>query len=223
MMRIKRSRVTTAVGVTTAMLVGLGGVGGAVAADLIGSKDIRNNTIRSVDVKDGGLALRDLNQAAKDKINRPGPAGKDGADGADGKDGADGANGERGPKGEPGDDGVSGLQAVMVTSDVWPVDPAPPPSVPEVRAPQQQVVARCAPGKAALGGGWRSPYEPGQNDGSELGREVLISASYPARVVDGTVFPADEDHKPNAWVVEGFNETEEEVTVDAFVVCASVN
>ena len=101
MMRIKRGRVTIAVGVTAAMLVGLGGVGGAVAADLIGSKDIRNNSIRSVDVKDGGLGLRDLNQHTKNKINQPGPAGEDGDKGDKGDKGDDGATASAGPRASP--------------------------------------------------------------------------------------------------------------------------
>jgi hypothetical protein len=227
MVLVRRGRVAFAVGAAAALLVGLGGIGGAVAADLIGSKDIKDNSIRSVDVRDGGLGVKDLSQQARNELAKPGSGGADGKNGAAGPKGETGPRGpagprgEAGPKGEPGEDGISGLQAVMETSDTWPVDPAPD-AVPPERSPQQQLVAKCASGKAALGGGWRAPYEPDRTDGSELGREVLISASYAARVSGGHVVPADSDKKPNAWVIEGFNETEEDLTVDAFVVCADV-
>jgi hypothetical protein len=227
MLLTRRGRVAVTVGATAALLLGLGGIGGAVAADLIGSKDIKNNSIRSADVKDGGLGVQDLSQQARNELSTPGSGGADGKNGAAGPKGDTGPRGpagprgEPGPKGEPGDDGVSGLQAIQETSDTWPVDPDPD-AVPPVRSQQQQLVVKCASGKVALGGGWRADYDPGQTDGSELGREVLISASYPARVSGGNAVPADSDRKPNAWVIEGFNETEEDVTVDAFVVCADV-
>lgn len=92
----------------SALLVTLGGVGGAVAGDLVTSRDIQNDTIRSIDVKDGGLGLRDLNGFTKNRINQPGPAGEDGADGRDGKDGAPGAQGPAGPAGPAGATGPQG-------------------------------------------------------------------------------------------------------------------
>lgn len=78
-MKFLHSRVGAVLAGTCVLALASGGV--AVAANTIGSADIRNNSIRSMDVKDGTLGLRDMNQFAKNRINRPGPAGEDGATG----------------------------------------------------------------------------------------------------------------------------------------------
>jgi hypothetical protein len=80
-----------------ALFVALGGTSFA-AVGLITSKQIRNNTIKSVDVKDRALLARDF---------KPGqlPAG---AQGPTGETGATGARGETGPPGQKGDDGAPG-------------------------------------------------------------------------------------------------------------------
>lgn len=58
---------------------------GAVAEDLIGSKDIKNNSIRTVDVRDNTLRVKDLRKTARDALR-----GKDGTNGVDGADGVSG-------------------------------------------------------------------------------------------------------------------------------------
>lgn len=50
------------------LTVGLGTTG-AVAADMIGSKDIKDNTIGSVDVRDGSIRYRDLHSSVTDKFD----------------------------------------------------------------------------------------------------------------------------------------------------------
>ena len=56
--------------------------GGALAGSLITSAQIKNNAIRSVDVRDGTLKLKDVSEAARAAL-----AGQDGVDGADGPQG----------------------------------------------------------------------------------------------------------------------------------------
>ncbi len=131
-----RSR-TTSVVVGTALLVGLGGVGGAVAAGQIGSKDIRNGgvhtadlgkhsvtarkikpgAVRSAQVRDGAVAPADLSAAVHDLIaaavtGPAGPAGPEGPAGpagpAGGPVGPAGPEGAVGPQGPPGPQGPAG-------------------------------------------------------------------------------------------------------------------
>ena len=86
------------------ILVLAAGGGGAVAGSLITSKDIKDKSIKKVDlaknsvvstkVKDGTLKLKDLDKKANDKINKGGPQGPAGPAGQ----GATGAQGPQGPK-----------------------------------------------------------------------------------------------------------------------------
>jgi len=69
----------------------IGGTGGAVAGDLIGSKDIRDGSIKVKDIAPG--AVEKFTASAKGERGPVGPVGPVGPKGADGKDGA---------KGEPG-------------------------------------------------------------------------------------------------------------------------
>ena len=62
-------------------IVAVSGVGGATAATLITSKQIKDGTLVSADVKNGGLGLVDLNGAAQRAIRQRGPAGPQGAQG----------------------------------------------------------------------------------------------------------------------------------------------
>lgn len=59
-MATTRGRAASAAAVVVAALVLTGTAGGAVAARLIGSADIKNNSIRSVDIKDGQVRTRDV-------------------------------------------------------------------------------------------------------------------------------------------------------------------
>jgi hypothetical protein len=125
-----RSR-TTSVVVGTALLVGLGGVGGAVAAGQIGSKDIRNGGVHAADLakksvtakklkpgavrskalRDGGVAPADLSAAVHDLIASAvtGPAGPAGPEGPEGPAGGPvGPQGPAGPAGAVGPQGPAG-------------------------------------------------------------------------------------------------------------------
>ena len=58
-------RRTLAVVCGAAALVALGGTGGAYAGRLIGSEQIADNSVRSVDVRDGDLGLQDLDPGTR--------------------------------------------------------------------------------------------------------------------------------------------------------------
>ncbi len=111
------------------MLVTLGGVSGAVAANTIGSKDIKNNSIRSVDIHKGAIHKSDIGKGAvgaseiKNGSIRPaqlkpslrqdvrqGAAGERGPAGPQGPKGEKGDTGPQGPKGDPGPAGPQGPQ-----------------------------------------------------------------------------------------------------------------
>lgn len=106
----------SAAGVIAIALVATGGTG-AVASHLIGSADIRDNSIRSIDVqngtltgadiRDGSIMPKDLSRAAK-RSAVPGPAGPRGAEGPAG---VPGPKGEVGPPGPMGPQGTPGKDA----------------------------------------------------------------------------------------------------------------
>lgn len=101
---MRENRTAGVLVVATAIL--LVGTGGAVATDLVGSRDIRNDSVRSVDVKDGTLGMRDLNRHTRAALSRPGPAGEDGATGPTGDTGPQGLAGAPGPQGPAGPAGT---------------------------------------------------------------------------------------------------------------------
>jgi hypothetical protein len=111
----------------TALLVG---ATTATAQSLITSGQIKNNTIRSKDVRNRALGLRDLSPAAIRSLR-----------GRTGRPGAPGAPGAQGPVGPPGPRGVS---------EIFYVD-SPVVSVPPGAA--ETATATCPAGSSATGGG----------------------------------------------------------------------
>lgn len=91
-----------------ALFVALGGTSYAIAVGGIGSRELRNNSVRSVDVKNNdvrGTDVRDGSLLTKDfKVGQL-PAGAQGAAGSQGPTGAPGAKGDNGAPGAPGADG----------------------------------------------------------------------------------------------------------------------
>ena len=95
----KIQKLGLAAAATSLLLVG--GTTGAVAADMIGSKDIKDGSIRAVDLTDN--LVEKINEAGKrGPRGFAGQDGVDGADGADGTDGVDGKDGATGPAGPAG-------------------------------------------------------------------------------------------------------------------------
>jgi hypothetical protein len=64
----------------SALLVTLGGVGGAVAGSQLGSADIADDSVRSVDIHDGTIHGADLNNGLAAKLSKAGPKGEAGKD-----------------------------------------------------------------------------------------------------------------------------------------------
>ena len=83
--------------------------GSAYAATRIGSKQIVNNSIRSQDIRDRGIALKDISTSARRSLR-----GQTGAAGAQGAPGAPGGQGVQGPKGDQGPAGASAVPARTV-------------------------------------------------------------------------------------------------------------
>jgi Collagen triple helix repeat (20 copies) len=93
---------------TLALFVALGG--SSYAALRIGSAQIRNNSVKSVDVKNRSLLAKDfragqLPTGARGAPGAPGAAGADGAPGVAGPNGSQGAPGAKGDEGEQGEAG----------------------------------------------------------------------------------------------------------------------
>ncbi len=96
-------RATVIVVVSGVITLTLVAGGGALAGSLITSAQIKNNAIRSVDVRDGTLKLKDVSEAAQAAL-----AGQDGAAGPQGPEGEVGARGPVGPEGPAGATGPAG-------------------------------------------------------------------------------------------------------------------
>jgi hypothetical protein len=183
--RLFRGRVTSvAIGVT--LLVALGGVGGAVAAGQIGSKDIKDHSVRTVDLakksvgskqlkksavrtkqlKDGGVRAADLSGEVRELIatavtGPAGPAGETGPEGPAGPAGGpEGPQGPAGPEGPAGPAGVSGYEVVTDGTNLN-------------GSGSRTVSVTCPAGKVAVSGGMRS-------DAS-----VVLSGSFPSDAGSG--------------------------------------
>ena len=178
-----RSR-TTSVIAGASLLVALGGVGGAVAANQIGSRDIkdggvhavdlsknsvkaakiRKGAVRSSDIKNGNVAPKDLSRSVRDLIatavtGPAGPAGETGPAGpagpAGGPAGPEGPAGPAGPEGPAGPAGVSGFELVSENGSFS-------------GGGLKTLSVSCPAGKVALCGGLRSATT------------VVLSSSYPS-------------------------------------------
>jgi hypothetical protein len=122
---------------TPAMLVALlalflaaGGVG--YAATSIGSGQITNNSVRSADIRDGTLALRDLSPKTRSTLR--------GAGGVRGHTGARGLEGATGPVGPTS---AAGATNVVARTNTFPVS----------GTTTQSGTVQCQLGERATGGG----------------------------------------------------------------------
>lgn len=85
--------------------------GSAVAANqLIRAKDIAPNAVTSAKIRDGSVALADLQARTRASLRaQTGPSGTNGATGAAGTNGLSGTNGANGANGPNGANGATGL------------------------------------------------------------------------------------------------------------------
>jgi hypothetical protein len=215
MKKILNSR-AGAVAAGAAVLVVVGGSGTAVfASGLVGSADIRDNSIRSVDIRDGGVHSvdvrdgavhkRDLSDGVKTALAEPGPVGPQGEPGLSNLE-ADGPY--------PGATDLGGLTDQGDNSD----------EMVAADAARHTVWVQCAPGKVALGGGFRLAADSTQ----EAAESINVLASEPTQVKDGAIVydPIAGDEagsiQPNGWLVEVVNNGTTDQIVRPWVVCATV-
>ena len=98
-MQIRTLVIVAAAGAALAVSAGTG----AVAGSLVTSAQIKDDTVRSRDVRDHSLRLVDLHRSVPRKLKGArGPAGPTGETGPAGPEGAQGPAGPRGPQGSPG-------------------------------------------------------------------------------------------------------------------------
>jgi hypothetical protein len=173
------------------------GTGAAQATSLIGSHDIKDDSIRSIDVRDGGIHRHDLGLGLQGKINKH---ATNGVDGVDGKDGVDGTNGVDGVDGTNGVDGVDGkdahLNTYIVHKDL--VIPA------GTNNKGDSGRVSCNAGDIATGGGF-STNDHNANFG-------VIYQNRPDWNVSQTA--------PDAWMVQGYGGNVDS-NVDVWVICSA--
>ena len=164
----------------TALLM-LGGVGGAVAAGQIGSKQIKNYSVAQKDMKKGAVNSRvvkngsvkpvDLSKKVRDGlVGRAGPAGATGPQGPKGETGAQGPQGEAGPQGPAGPIGGNVAASTVVVSSTT----------------SNTATATCPAGAFAISGGGRASAFR------------TIEASFPS-TAEGA--PVAAGVTPTAWTV----------------------
>jgi hypothetical protein len=177
---------TGAVIIGATVLVTLGGVGGAVAANTVGSRDIRNGAVHSVDIATSGVHKIDIGRNAvgnseltatvKARLNSRGLTGLE----------ADGPF-----------PSLTDLQEGDNSTAAWVADGG---------TTVQKSWVMCAPGKSAIGGG----FSPADHSAADI-KNLQIVSSRPANFANGVEtansIPGDLDQSiaPNTWVVEGFN------------------
>ena len=179
-----RARTPIAV-VAAAGFFALGSIGGAVAAGQIGSRDIADNSIRSMDLRDGvAVGLTDLKPGLSDLVIN-GPDVPEPAEGASGLDTLE----SDGPY-----PGATQLQDGENSTSYWSKDGV------------QRSWVKCPVGKVALGGGFRLGADASLADK----QATQVFSSQPVQVENGSpdayspiAGDADGSYVPNAWLVEG--------------------
>jgi hypothetical protein len=174
-----------------------------------------------------------------------GDKGDKGDKGLQGDKGLKGDKGDKGLKGDKGDKGLKGDKGdrgEVGISDLEADGPYPGEANTPLHGDQgaqstakwthgtptllQRSWVMCAPGKVALGGGF------GQNDGAYQTDKLVIVTSTPLNInADGVMYPpngtpTDDEGSllaPNGWLVEGYNQSDKDLVVRPWVICAKVN
>jgi hypothetical protein len=184
---------------------------------MVTSAQIKDGAVHSADIRDGGVYKTDLSDGLKSTLARRGADGADGAPGVDGKDGKDGAPGLSNLEADGPYPGATDLGSMTGQGDN---------SDATVKADgqRQSVWVECAPGKVALGGGFRLAADQTQ----QAAEAIQVLASEPTQIKDGqmTYEPIAGDEagslQPNGWVVEVVNHGDTDQVVRPWVVCATV-
>jgi hypothetical protein len=204
MRKILRSRVA-AVSIGALVVVGLG-AGGATAAGMIDSGDIRNNSVEQTDLARDSVGKSEL------KDNAVGPRYL-----TDGLLAQIAKGGEKGEPGKPGDPGISNLivgsgYAGLGAHDYW-----EPHSYGET-------IETCPDGQYAIGGGYSQDASTGGDGKYDMGGRSDVQVTVSAPYFKGDYEPVDDagNFRADQWVVRGYNNGDTRVDVRAWVVCANV-
>lgn len=219
--------------IAAAGVAALGVAGITVAANAAGGTGCRTLTyplcarsVAKTQVVDHSLDEQEFAPSVLAKLNKvgttgpqgpagpAGAAGKDGAAGAPGKDGAPGLSNLEADGPYPGSTDLGKLKDQGDNSDeLVPADNK-----------SHAVWVQCAPGKVALGGGFRL----GADQGDAVASKIQVTASEPTQVADGKLVnvPIEGDEaqsiQPNGWLVEVINNSNAAATVRPWVTCATV-
>ena len=198
---------------------------------LIDGKQIKPYSVTSLQMVNHTLQKHDLSQGLVDYLR----SGSQGPQGAVGPAGSKGDAGVQGPKGVAGDTGAQGkpglsdLEAAgpypgatqlvngANSTELWKSDPT--------GSTLQSSWVECAGGKVALGGGY------GWDDVQTS--KLVIVTSTPFYVDPGTGTTAlggaykmhdtqDYSMVPNAWLVQGYNMSGQDIGVRPWVICAKI-
>ena len=171
---------SVALAASAVVLVLAAGGGGAMAASLITSADIKDKTIKKVDlaknavetqkVKDGSLKLADLNKKANDAI----------ATGV-------GPQGPQGPKGDKGDSGVTGAYFSVAFYNAG-----------DTNAGAIATVACKAQTDTAISGG----VQVLGLDADANSRNTPVSSSFPGRMDYAATPPSPRPNRLDGWIVQ---------------------
>jgi hypothetical protein len=209
---------------------------------MITGKQIAPHSITSLHMANHTLQAHDLSQSLikslrgqtgpQGAVGPQGPKGDTGATGATGDTGKQGLKGETGATGLAGPQGQPGLSAIEAdgpypsltqlatypgaganSGDAWVSDPT--------GQMLQSSWVMCPPGKVAIGGGF------GANDVNSSKLVIVTSAPFyvdPQTLKPGTPASIDDEGSivPNAWLVQGYNMSDQSIVVRPWVVCAKI-
>lgn len=163
-----------------------------IAPEAVGTSEVRNQSLHSIDMAPDSIGTSELTQAAEDHL--------DGVSGVE-SDGPYPGTTDLGSMDNQGDNSKAKVPADGKRHTVW---------------------VQCAPGKVALGGGFRLAADQTQ----QAAQDMDVLASEPTQIKDGDVTyqPIDGDAAgsfvPNGWLVDVVNNGDSDQTVRPWVTCA---
>ena len=179
------------------------------------------------------ILTRDLSQATMDALKgATGATGAKGDTGAKGETGAAGAKGDKGetgpqgPTGSRGKRGFTGAQGEPGVSDLIVGAGYAGLGGHDYWAPHSygETIETCPAGSYALGGGFSQDASTGVDGKYDLGGKADVQITVSAPYFQGEYTPVDEagNFRADQWVVRGFNNSDSQVDVRAWVTCAKV-
>lgn len=192
-MSMLKNRITAVVA-GSAVVVALGATG-AVAGDLIGSKDIRDGGVRYADLSDG-VHNRLTNKANDGQVN-----------------GLKGRVSQLEGESDSGSELIVGAgYAGLGAHELW------------AAHSYGETIETCPEGQYAIGGGYSQDASTGQDGKYDLGGKADVQVTVSAPYFQGEYEPVDEagNFRADQWVVRGYNNSDQPVDVRAWVVCSNL-